>query len=45
MGTVVHGTYLEAGTEPLHEGGVLLGGVDAREVRFAVRAQDGVAVL
>jgi hypothetical protein len=30
---------------PLHKGGVLLGGVDAREVRLAVRAQDGVAVL
>ena len=45
MGTVVHGTYLPACLAPLNKGGVLLGGVDAREVCFAVRAQDGVAVL
>ena len=42
---VIKGTYLQARPAPLHEGSVLLGGVDAREVRFAVRAQDGVAVL
>ena len=36
---------LEAAPAPLHEGSVLLGGVDAGEVRLAVRAQNGVAVL
>ena len=45
MGTVVPGTYLQARPAPLYEGSVLLGGIDAREVCFAVRAQDGVAVL
>ena len=42
---VIKGTYLQARPAPLHEGSVLLGGVDAREVCFAVRAQDGVSVL
>ena len=45
MGTVVNGTYLQARTAPLYEGSVLLGGVDTREVCFAVRAQDRVAML
>ena len=42
---VIKGTYLQARPAPLYEGSVLLGGVDAREVCFAVCAQDGVAVL